>query len=134
LADLHGNPLAPDHIAPFSVIRGDFNADGVVNAADIDILATAARGNSTDLSYDLDGDALVTWQSDADVLVLDILHARFGDANLDSRVEYADFQTVLDHYNQHGGATWENGDFTGDGNVDYADFQILLDNWSPLGY
>jgi hypothetical protein len=60
---------------------------------------------------------------------------RYGDANMDGRVEYADFQAVLDNWQRYG--RWSQGNFKQDGAsgiVEFEDFQCLLDNWSPLGY
>ena len=62
------------------VQAGDFNADGRIDANDIDLLY--ANLGSTDLRYDLTDDEIVN-QSDVDELVEDKLGTLFGDANLD---------------------------------------------------
>ena len=110
---------------------GDVNADGVVNAADID--AVYQHFDAAAISqWKVDGDATVVGQADVDYVVKNILHKSYGDANLDGKVDFADFQVLLDHW-QLSGQGWANGDFTGGGMCDFADFQRLLDNWNPTG-
>ncbi len=71
-------------------------------------------------------------QEDVTYEVQNILHTAYGDANLDCRVDFADFQILLDNWIKTG-CGWAGCDFNGDGVVDFGDFQILLDNWNPLG-
>ena len=71
-------------------------------------------------------------QADVDYLVRNILGTRHGDANLDQKVNFTDFQVLLDHWAKAG--AWATGDFTGDGLVNFSDFQCLLDYWNPSGY
>ena len=105
----------------------------MVNAVDIDLLYTQIHlvqsTGVSNLVYDLNGDGVVD-QSDMDYLITTILETRYGDANLDGHVDYADFQVVMDNWMLYGKG-WAGGDFNGDGVTDYGDFQILLDNWSP---
>lgn len=54
-----------------------------------------------------------------------------GDATGDGKVDFADFQLLLDHWMLEG--WWGTGDFTGDGGVDFLDFQVMLDYWNPTG-
>jgi hypothetical protein len=109
----------------------DLNGDTVVNASDIDLETAAVRAGSSDLRYDLNGDGLVNEQ-DVTYDVQTILGTGSGDANLDGKVNFTDFQVLLDHWQQTG-IGWAGGDFTGDGSVNFADFQVLLDNWNPAG-
>ena len=55
-----------------------------------------------------------------------------GDANHDGKVDFVDFQVLLDHW-QGTGQGWAYGDWNGDGVVDFLDFQKLIDNWNPTG-
>jgi hypothetical protein len=110
--------------------QGDVNHDNAVNAQDID-LTYAHFGDNTG-QYDLNGDGVAN-QADVDYLVKNVLHTNYGDANLDRKIDFADFQVLLDHW-QNSGAGWAKGDFTGDGKVDFSDFQKLLDNWNPAGF
>ena len=107
---------------------GDFNHDGAIGAVDIDALYRNFGGG---LAYDANGDGVVT-QADEDYLVRTILHTGYGDANLDNKIDFSDFQTLLDHW-MNNGVGWAQGDFTGNGTVDFEDFQRLLDNWNPTG-
>ena len=80
----------------------------------------------------VDGDGVVN-QSDVDYLVRTILHTNYGDANLDGKTDFLDFQILLDHW-QVTGVGWAEGDFNGDTKVDFLDFQTLLDYWNPGGW
>jgi ELWxxDGT repeat protein len=70
--------------------RGDANLDGVVDAQDIDMLFAAVDGGVWQPSLDLNGDDTLD-QRDVDVLVQDVLRTRYGDLNLDQKVDFADF-------------------------------------------
>jgi hypothetical protein len=51
-----------------------------------------------------------------------------GDADLNRRVEFADFVVLADHFGQPG--HWSDGDFDGNGQVDFSDFVLLADNFN----
>ena len=108
---------------------GDVNHDGPADAADIDAVY-AHFGDATG-RYDLNGNGSVN-QTDVDYLVRSVLQTGYGDTNMDRKIDFADFQVLLDHW-QNSGQGWANGDFTGNGTVDFGDFQRLLDNWNPVG-
>jgi hypothetical protein len=108
--------------------RGDVSHDNVVDAHDIDLLYAHFGANP---QYDLTNDSIVT-QADVDELVRNILHTNYGDANLDRKIGFGDFQFLLDHW-QAIGQGWATGDFTGDGKVNFTDFQKLVDYWNPVG-
>ena len=55
------------------------------------------------------------------------ISAVFGDANLDQRVSFADFQTLQGNFGLPG--TWEDGDFDQNGIVTFADFELLEANF-----
>jgi probable HAF family extracellular repeat protein len=114
-------------------LLGDFNHDGVVNAADLDQLYvnfTAKVGTYNSL-YDANGDGVVN-QADVDYILQNVLHCAYGDADLNGAVDFVDFQTLLSHWEKTG-AGWAGGDCNGDGVVDFLDFQNLLNYWSPGG-
>jgi hypothetical protein len=55
-----------------------------------------------------------------------------GDANLDGKIGFTDFQILLDHWQNSGnGIGWTQGDFNGDGVVNFMDFQAMVNNWDP---
>ena len=53
-----------------------------------------------------------------------------GDANLDGRVTFADFQILQANFNGSGG--WEAGDFNLDGQITFGDFEILQPNFNTV--
>jgi len=106
-----------------SGVMGDFDADGVVDASDIDSLYQhLAPAGEADVGYDLDGDGDVD-AADVAVLIHDVLNTEFGDANLDGTVDTVDLTCLATSYGQAGG--WTSGDFNGDGVVDTADLTLL---------
>jgi hypothetical protein len=109
---------------------GDVNLDGAINATDIDQLY-AYLGDTTG-RYDLNGDGVAN-QGDVDYLVKTILQTGYADANLNGKVDFEDFQVLLDHW-QSKAQGWAGGDWNGDGVTDFQDFQMLLDNWNPNGF
>ncbi len=102
---------------------GDFDKNHVVDAADIGLLYANLGSNSR--FFDLDADGAVT-VDDLHTLVTDCLASRFGDANLDGRVDELDFEQLSAHLFQPG--NWASGDFNGDGTVDGTDFNLWIEN------
>ena len=115
-------------------MTGDFNNDSAWNCADIDLLVAAIATGSTDLSFDMNGDGLLT----AD----DVLQAGTGwlavggannpaltsgnpflqgDGNLDGFVNGADF-IVWNNNKFTVTPAWCSGDYNVDGFVNGADF------------
>ena len=104
---------------------GDFNFDGIVDSADIDLLTTGMMEN--DAAFDLDGD------NDADfddrlVLVKDIIGTWIGDANLDGEFNSSDFVVVFAANGFEGQVStkWGTGDFNGDGIFSSSDFVVAF--------
>ena len=104
-------------------VSGDYNNDGLVDAADIDILVTAARMPAAAVYMDLDGSFSVT-QGDVTALLQTIVGARYGDANLDGVVDGSDFNIWNDNKFQSCNKSWAQGDWNGDGAVDGSDLNI----------
>lgn len=101
-------------------LTGDFNNDSLVNAVDIDALF--AHYASNDMWYDVSGDSTIGW-ADSNHLIRTMLATEYGDANLDLRVDIADYNILVANFGLTGG--WAKGDFNGDGKVNFADYQIL---------
>ncbi len=59
---------------------------------------------------------------------LEVAYTLAGDANLDGKVDSADFGILADNYGASA-AVWDEGDFNYDGKVDSADFGILAVNY-----
>lgn len=103
---------------------GDFDGDGVLLGNDIDLLSNAVGGS--DELFDLDDNGSVD-QEDRRIWVEDIFGTHFGDADLNSEVEFADFVLLSNNYASAGG--WEDGNFDGIANVGFADFVLLSANF-----
>ena len=112
------------------LLSGDIDGDGDIDSADLDALAAAAgTGNMT---FDLDGDGVVSFvasgagvSSDSDYLIRTLLGTEYGDANLDGLVDIVDFDLLGQGF-QGLGTGWLYGDFSGSGGmIDIVDFDLL---------
>lgn len=110
-----------------ATMTGDFNADGRLDALDIDLLMEQIYEPGYSSSYDLTGDGLVD-QDDADMLIRDLLGTEYGDANLDRRVDAGDLSLLAAHWLATGQG-WANGNFDGAGSVSAADLSLLSTHW-----
>ncbi len=99
--------------------RADFDVDGDVDAADIDLLCGQLGGMETE--YDLNGDGAVD-HLDFDQMILSEIGTLFGDINLDGVVDISDFN--LWNANKFTSGGWAHGDGNCDGVVDISDFNI----------
>jgi len=120
------------------VVLGDIDANGVLDADDIDLLYGQIPGSvgPVDLRFDLVVDGTID-QQDVDWLVHDIMGREYGDANLDGRIDLSDYNMLVGHFDPTGensGLGWSEGDFDGDGEIDLSDYMTLTSNFSPLGY
>lgn len=108
------------------VRRANVNGDLITTAADIDFLFTRI-GTSGDIwLYDLNVDAAVT-KADVDTMVTQMLLTRFGDSNLDRKVDFSDLLSLAQVYGQAG--AWASGDFTGDSLVNFDDLLLIAQNY-----
>jgi hypothetical protein len=131
-----------------SYAAGDTNHDGVVNSLDIDAIyqhltvapssyqgtwpRTLLTWSPALAQYDPAGLGSVS-QADVTYELSTYFLTSYGDADLNKATDFADFQALLNHW-QNLGAGWAGGDFNGDGVVDFLDFQILLNYWNPGGW
>jgi uncharacterized protein YjbI with pentapeptide repeats len=108
--------------------RGDFDANGVLDATDVDILTTKMRRRFVswlpwlDRMLDLDNNGRVE-REDQRIWVKDLMHTWYGDANLDGEFNSRDFVQVflVGEYETDRYASWCNGDWNGDGVSDSGD-------------
>jgi hypothetical protein len=116
-------------ITPLSDIEGDFNGNGILDAADIDQLSIQVRAATNDLLYDLNADALVN-DLDRQVWVHDLKRTYFGDADLSGAFDSADLVRVLGFGEYEDGvelnSTWLTGDWDGDGDFTSGDLVEAL--------
>lgn len=114
---------------------GDFNFDGLLTGADVDMLiANMAIGPQDSSIYDLTNDQAVNELDLTEWLRLggarnlasglSYLH---GDANLDGNVDGQDFN-IWNENKFTTQAAWSRGDFNGNGNVDGQDFNLWNEN------
>ena len=109
-----------------SGLFGDFNGNGSLDAADIDLLSAQIRGGSSDGIYDLNSDGNVNFD-DHDYWVRDVFGTFPGDADLNKEVGFADFLALANSFGQTGG--WAEGEFNGDGTIRFDDFVTLAQNF-----
>lgn len=106
--------------------NGDLDDSGNLDANDIDVLSAALIDGTIDLRFDLDSDGLVD-QGDYTTMVVGVMQTFLGDANLDRRVDFADFILLAENFGRDGG--WATGDFNGTLNTDFTDFLILAQSF-----
>ena len=115
------------HSLPAQVMVGDFNHDAVLDAADIDLLATTI--GSSQPEFDLDDDGIVGI-ADREIWINELKNSFFGDSNLDGEFNSGDFIHVFqrgeyeDSIESNSG--WEDGDWNGDGEFDSGDFILAF--------
>jgi hypothetical protein len=104
---------------------GDFNGDNVLTVADIDLLTTAVKDNSTDRKFDVNGDGAVS-SIDRTDWVQNLKRTYFGDSNLDGEFNSTDFVVVFTAGQYEDGiprnSTWTTGDWDGTCDFDSSDF------------
>jgi hypothetical protein len=113
----------------FDGVAGDLTGDGMLTAADIDLLSAMINRGTAVKTYDLDGSGTVD-SADRVFLVENIMGTFMGDANLDGHVNVADLNVVGLHWQQTGDCLmWSNGNFDGNERVDAADLNVVGINW-----
>jgi hypothetical protein len=127
-----GNVGGSPGVGSGSTLLGDLNSDGTVDVSDADILSAAIADSSVDAFFDLNGDNVVDLL-DQTFLVEDILGTRAGDANLDGKVDFADFLKLAANFGREPTANepvvWSQGDFDADGSIAFPDFLLLSANF-----
>ena len=107
------------------VPAGDFNQDGSLDVADLDLLYAAIADGVREARFDLTGDDHIN-EADTSFWIREISRTRPGDTNLDGRVEFVDFPVLAGNFGRPVDS-WAAGDFTGDGVVGFEDFLLLSD-------
>ena len=77
-----------------SSLPGDFNADGQLDAEDINQLSAAVRAATNDPAFDLNDDNVVD-QADRTVWINELRNTWTGDSNLDGEFNSGDFVAVF---------------------------------------
>lgn len=107
-------------------VRGDFDGDGLLTAADIDLLSKEVGRLDNVPTFDLNGDEVID-ATDRAIWITDLAMTFTGDADLNGAVQFADFLALAEGFNQEGG--WADGDFDGSGVVQFPDFLQLSENF-----
>jgi hypothetical protein len=115
---------------PTILKAADFDHDGRLGAADINLLAAAIRSDDAPAEvYDLSGDGLVSDQ-DFRFMVQRAMRTTFGDSNLDGRFDSSDLVKIFQAGKYEAGpqqrAGWEDGDWNGDGYCNSADLVFVF--------
>ena len=95
----------------------DFNGDGILGAADIDLLCAQIQQDERDPKFDINQDGVVD-KLDHDAMIFDHLGSTFGDANLDGVFNSADFVLVFQGGTYEDGVLQNSGWAEGDWNCD----------------
>jgi hypothetical protein len=128
------DPLASG-LTPVISPAGDFNANDVLDVADIDLWSLSTRGgylgpgNRPFAMFDLNSDNAIG-PEDLDVWVKDIKQTWFGDADLNGEFNSADlvsvFQTGRYEDSFGGNSTWSAGDWNADGDFTTSDLVVAF--------
>jgi hypothetical protein len=125
ITDIYTKGLAGVGIVGGASAPGDFDANGTLDAADIDALSAEARAGTNTTRFDLNNDAKVD-DKDRTVWVETLKRTYFGDANLDGEFNSGDLVGVFQvgEYEDATAmnSTWSDGDFDGSGDFDSTDF------------
>ena len=131
VTDVEENAILSDtNIGTFNVNvpvpEGDFNGDGALDCADIDLLTSTIADGINDPALDVTGEGVLNY-SDVVEWVENLKGTLIGDANLDFVVDGQDF-LVWNNNKFSSGTAWCSGDFNADGNTDGSDFIFWNNN------
>ena len=102
---------------------GDFNGNRQTDVEDINRLTAEILADQPDLSFDLNGDALVD-QQDREFWVT-ANQTFFGDLDLDGEVDFQDFLSFSRSFGNETAVGWEDGNLDGNVGVQFGDFLLL---------
>ncbi|MBN00276.1 MAG: hypothetical protein CMJ77_14235 [Planctomycetaceae bacterium] len=112
-----------------ATLPGDFDNDGMLTVADVDLLSDAVLANTTDSKFDVNTDGAVN-SSDRTFWIEELKTTYFGDANLDGEFNSSDFISVLIVGEYEDGipanSGWADGDWNGDKDFSSSDFILAL--------
>ena len=102
-------------VVPNLGVRGDFDGDGLLTAADLDMQAVVIDAGTGAPEYDLNNDGLFNYD-DRTVWVNELKGTWIGDANLDLEFNSGDMVQVFSRGKYETGvpAGWEDGDWNAD--------------------
>lgn len=108
-------------------VPGDFDGDGQLTTADIDLLTAESAAGTNGAAYDLDGNGAVD-QADIRMWAKDLRNTWIGDANVDGVFDSTDLVALFSSgkYEIAEPAVWSQGDFNGDGLFNSSDLVEAL--------
>ena len=108
-------------------IRGDYNGNGFLDAADISIMTIDIVGGQILPDEDLNGDCLGN-EEDRRIWIHELAHTYYGDANVDGEFNGSDLVQIFEagKYEKHEMANWDEGDFYGDLQFNSSDMVIAF--------
>ena len=109
-----------------TAIAGDFDFNGLLEAADIDLLSAAVRAESTDSLYDVNQDGEVS-AADHQFWIDNLKGVLAGDVDMNGDVGFTDFLQLASDFGAVGG--WGDGNFDTNDVVDFVDFLALATNF-----
>jgi hypothetical protein len=114
-------------LVPLTDLIGAFSGNDILDAADIDTLASSIQAGKSDLPLDFNQNGIVD-RDDHKYWVTDIKHTWMGDANLDGEFNSGDFVQVFQSgkFEIDQIAGWADGDWNGDARFDSGDFVVAL--------
>ena len=106
---------------------GDFNADGVLDVRDIDLLSAQLRKPSPSKWFDVTGDSLVD-MNDVTFWLKDLKKSWIGDADVNLEFNSSDFVQVftVGKYETEQPAVWSEGDWDASGTFESGDFVVAF--------
>jgi hypothetical protein len=111
------------------VVPGDYDGNGVLDAADIDALSAEVRSSTNLAKFDLNADSLVN-QEDRRVWVDELRKTYFGDSDLNGEFNSRDlvfvFQAGQYEDGAAGNSNWATGDWNGSGDFESGDFVMAF--------
>lgn len=116
-------------LSPFSVVPGDFNLNGSLDVADLNLLAAQIRDSNYWPRFDVNGDLKVN-SMDRTAWLHDLRRTYYGDANLDGLFNSVDLVVVFQVGRYENDVTldesWQSGDWNGDGRFDSTDLVLAF--------
>ncbi|MEQ9459554.1 MAG: hypothetical protein RIG82_01200 [Phycisphaeraceae bacterium] len=109
-------------------LPGDFDNSGILDAADLDLLANEIINQpaTPDPDFDLDNSGTLD-PADLTFWITSLYGTLPGDTNLDFEVDLIDLSALASNFGSTAG--WAGGNFNADTNVDLIDLSILATNF-----
>ena len=135
-------------VEPHEVVVGDFNSDGAVSLADLEMFDFAAKQDAAAKLNVFDvsnpgGLRHFPWNHDYNIMDFDgnfglnnidrdlwltLDQSTPGDSNLDGDVDFVDFLSLANNFSESP-SSWSQGDYDGNNETNFLDFLALANNF-----